>query len=162
MPGSPSNISRNDASLQQVVLNAAHSFNNQSNDAFLFKPSAIHRAQRQVVKGIRYIVDFQISRTVCHKWDHIKDLSKCDLQPSGRLHQVSFQVRTGCGPDGLREICGLHRTFQVFSSAHMMHRAQKILFKEISANKSMCDSSIKLVSSCFPVRNQNIHSSAEK
>ncbi|MED6282195.1 hypothetical protein CHARACLAT_029488 [Characodon lateralis] len=88
MPGSPSNISRNDASLQQVVVNAAHSFNNQSNDAFLFKPSAIHRAQRQVVKGIRYIVDFQISRTVCHKREHIKDLSKCDLQPSGHLHQT--------------------------------------------------------------------------
>lgn len=48
MPGSPYNISRDDRGLQQVVLNAAYSFNNQSNDAFLFKASAIHRAQRQV------------------------------------------------------------------------------------------------------------------
>uniref|UniRef100_A0A3Q3BSA4 Uncharacterized protein n=1 Tax=Kryptolebias marmoratus TaxID=37003 RepID=A0A3Q3BSA4_KRYMA len=47
MPGSPNNISSNDPGLQQVVLNAAYSFNNQSNDAFLFKASAIHRAQRQ-------------------------------------------------------------------------------------------------------------------
>jgi len=52
MPGSPTNISRKDPVLRQVVLRAACSFNNQSNDAFLFKPSAIHRAQRQVgVKG---------------------------------------------------------------------------------------------------------------
>uniref|UniRef100_A0A3Q2CQ93 Cystatin domain-containing protein n=1 Tax=Cyprinodon variegatus TaxID=28743 RepID=A0A3Q2CQ93_CYPVA len=48
MPGSPSNISRNDAALQQVVLTAAADFNKRSNDAFLFKPSAISTAQRQV------------------------------------------------------------------------------------------------------------------
>ncbi|KAG7233257.1 hypothetical protein INR49_007336 [Caranx melampygus] len=47
MPGSPLNISRNDHDLQQVVLTSTCSFNNQSNDAFLFRPSAIHRAQRQ-------------------------------------------------------------------------------------------------------------------
>lgn len=48
MPGSPYNISRNDPRLQKVVLTAAYYYNNQSNDAFLFKPSAIQRAQRQV------------------------------------------------------------------------------------------------------------------
>lgn len=48
IPGAPHNISRNDTRLQQVVLNAAYLYNNQSNDAFLFKPSAILTAQRQV------------------------------------------------------------------------------------------------------------------
>lgn len=48
IPGAPHNISRNDTRLQQVVLNAANLYNNQSNDAFLFKPSAIITAQRQV------------------------------------------------------------------------------------------------------------------
>uniref|UniRef100_A0A3P8THH1 Uncharacterized protein n=1 Tax=Amphiprion percula TaxID=161767 RepID=A0A3P8THH1_AMPPE len=48
MPGSPSNISSSDRSLRRVALAAAHSFNDQSNDAFLFKPSAILGAQRQV------------------------------------------------------------------------------------------------------------------
>ncbi|XP_034464447.1 cystatin-F isoform X2 [Hippoglossus hippoglossus] len=93
MPGSLSNISRDDRSLQQVVLAAAYSFNNQSNDAFLFKPSAIHRAQRQIVKGIRYIVDLDISRTVCRKRDDNNDLSQCRFQPEGRLHQV-FQCHS--------------------------------------------------------------------
>ncbi|KAG7215256.1 hypothetical protein INR49_022652, partial [Caranx melampygus] len=58
MPGSPLNISRNDHDLQQVI-----------------------------VKGVRYIVDLEISRTVCRKRDHEADLSKCDLQPPGPLHQ---------------------------------------------------------------------------
>uniref|UniRef100_A0A4W6F3P1 Cystatin F n=1 Tax=Lates calcarifer TaxID=8187 RepID=A0A4W6F3P1_LATCA len=73
-----------DRGLQQVVLAATYSFNNQSNDAFLFKPSAITRAQRQIVKGLRYIVDLEISRTVCRKRDHNNNLSKffnvCVLQ----------------------------------------------------------------------------------
>ncbi|XP_023251444.1 cystatin-F [Seriola lalandi dorsalis] len=88
IPGAPFNISRNDRGLQQVVLATTYSFNNQSNDAFLFRPSAIRRAQRQIVKGIRYIVDLEISRTVCRKRDHDNILSKCDFQPKGRLHQT--------------------------------------------------------------------------
>ncbi|XP_030603302.1 cystatin-F [Archocentrus centrarchus] len=88
MPGSPYNISRNDRGLQQVILDAAYSFNNQSNDAFLFKPATINMAQRQIVKGIRYIADFQISRTVCRKRDKNNDVSRCDFQPPGPLHQV--------------------------------------------------------------------------
>ncbi|KAM6915818.1 cystatin-F [Xenentodon cancila] len=88
MPGSLSNISRDNPGLQQVVLTAAYSFNNQSNDAFLFRPSSINRAQRQIVKGIRYNIDLEISRTVCRKRDKNNNLSHCDFQPPGRLHQT--------------------------------------------------------------------------
>ncbi|KAF7221342.1 cystatin-F [Nothobranchius furzeri] len=87
MPGSPHNISKNDTSLQTVVLSAVYSFNNQSNDAFLFRASVIYRAQRQVVNGIRYIVDLEISRTVCRKRDN-NNLSNCSFQPAGYLHQT--------------------------------------------------------------------------
>lgn len=45
----------------------------------------------QVVKGIRYNIDFEISRTVCHKRGNNSDLENCDFQPKGPLHQV----RTG-------------------------------------------------------------------
>ncbi|XP_072246584.1 cystatin-F [Leuresthes tenuis] len=88
MPGSPLNISTDDSVLQKVVLGAAASFNNQSNDAFLFRPSAIRRAQRQIVRGIRYIVDLDLSRTVCRKRENISDLPSCDFQPAGRLQQT--------------------------------------------------------------------------
>ncbi|XP_023141450.3 cystatin-F [Amphiprion ocellaris] len=92
MPGSPSNISSSDRSLRRVALAAAHSFNDQSNDAFLFKPSAILGAQRQVVKGFRYFLDLNISRTVCHKRDE-KKLQNCDFQPEGPLQQT-FRCHT--------------------------------------------------------------------
>ncbi|XP_047458451.1 cystatin-F [Mugil cephalus] len=93
MPGAPINVSRDDHDLQQVVLAAAYSFNNQSNDAFLFKASAVLRAQRQVVRGLRYIVDLDISRTVCPKRQDNQDLSRCLFQPPGRLQQT-FQCHT--------------------------------------------------------------------
>lgn len=48
MPGAPCNISTNDDSLRPVVLDAANFYNNQSNDAFLFRPSDVLAAQRQV------------------------------------------------------------------------------------------------------------------
>ncbi|XP_028983560.1 cystatin-F [Betta splendens] len=92
MPGSPHNISRDDRGLRQVVLDAACAYNNRSNDAFLFRPSCVRRAQRQVVKGIRYIVDFDISRTVCRKREN-RSLSDCDFQPVGRLQQT-FRCHT--------------------------------------------------------------------
>ncbi|XP_011482530.1 cystatin-F [Oryzias latipes] len=85
IPGSPQNISKNDPALQKLVFAAACAFNNQSNDAFLFKPADIIRAQKQIVKGVRFLVDFKISRTVCQKRDHGSNLSTCDFQPAGRL-----------------------------------------------------------------------------
>ncbi|KAF6731966.1 Cystatin-F [Oryzias melastigma] len=88
MPGSPQNISRNDPTLQKLLFAAAAAFNNQSNDAFLFKPADVIRAQKQIVKGVRFIVDFKISRTVCRKRDHSSDLSACDFQPAGRLQRT--------------------------------------------------------------------------
>ncbi|KAK2824731.1 hypothetical protein Q5P01_021906 [Channa striata] len=88
MPGSPYDISADSRSLRTVLLRAAYCFNNRSNDAFLFRTSAVHRAQSQVVKGIRYIVDVDISRTVCRKRDKDNDPSRCSFQPEGRLHQT--------------------------------------------------------------------------
>nr|XP_020477940.1 cystatin-F [Monopterus albus] len=87
MPGSLYNVSENDPGVQQAILSGIYSFNNQSNDAFLFKPFAIDSAQRQIVNGIRYVIDLKISRTVCHKRDD-DNLSKCDFQPKGPLQQT--------------------------------------------------------------------------
>lgn len=48
VPGSPYNISTDNKGVLKAVLHGAYSFNNQTNDAFLFKPSAIEKAERQV------------------------------------------------------------------------------------------------------------------
>ncbi|XP_056148285.1 cystatin-F-like [Lampris incognitus] len=87
LPGSPHNISRDDRGLLKALLFATYSFNNQSNDAFLFRVCAIEKAQRQIIKGIRYIMEVQISRTICRKPDARK-LKECDFQPEGQLHQT--------------------------------------------------------------------------
>ncbi|XP_067092756.1 cystatin-F [Osmerus mordax] len=88
IPGHPSNISKNDTGLKKAVLAGTYAFNNQSNDLFLFKPSAIDAAQRQIVKGIRYIADVEVTRTVCRKNEHDEDLLNCDFQPDGSLYQT--------------------------------------------------------------------------
>lgn len=47
-PGKPQNVSKNNTEVKEAVLTATYTFNNESNDAFLFKASAIDEAQRQV------------------------------------------------------------------------------------------------------------------
>lgn len=42
----------------------------------------------QLVKGFKYMVDLELSRTVCPKGAAV-NLTSCDFQPAGRLHQVS-------------------------------------------------------------------------
>nr|ACI68946.1 Cystatin-F precursor [Salmo salar] len=98
VPGSPYNISTDNKGVLKAVLHGAYSFNNQTNDAFLFKPSAIEKAERQLVKGFKYILKVDLSRTVCHKKGH-RDagLTNCKFQPDGLLQQTfhcDFEVWT--------------------------------------------------------------------
>uniref|UniRef100_A0A3B3Z782 Cystatin domain-containing protein n=1 Tax=Periophthalmus magnuspinnatus TaxID=409849 RepID=A0A3B3Z782_9GOBI len=68
IPGGPCDVSIDDSSVQQAALSAA--------------------VQKQVVKGIRFLVDLNLCRTMCRKRDKAKNLSDCGLQPPGPLHQV--------------------------------------------------------------------------
>lgn len=66
MPGAPYNISTNDCSLRPVVLDAAYFYNNKSNDAFLFRPSGVLAAQRQVTgTGNRWSAAQQATTRKC-------------------------------------------------------------------------------------------------
>ncbi|KAF7710694.1 cystatin-F [Silurus meridionalis] len=87
-PGKPRIVSKNDTEVKKAVLIATYSFNNKSNDAFFFKASAIDDAQRQIVKGIKYILKVEISRTVCKKRDPDADLANCGFQPKHELQQT--------------------------------------------------------------------------
>ncbi|XP_020787410.1 cystatin-F [Boleophthalmus pectinirostris] len=89
VPGAPCDVSADDRSVLQAALAAAQTYNNQSNDSFLFRPQRIIKAQRQVVKGVRFLLDLDLCRTVCRKRDKPqKNLQDCDLQPPGPLHQM--------------------------------------------------------------------------
>ncbi|KAI1894490.1 hypothetical protein AGOR_G00116340 [Albula goreensis] len=87
-PGSICNISKTDPGVQKAVLSGIYSFNNQSNDIFLFKPLEIDDAKKQIVKGVRYILEVQILRTVCRKNTENPDLNNCHFQPKGKLHEI--------------------------------------------------------------------------
>ncbi|KAB5581950.1 hypothetical protein PHYPO_G00181510 [Pangasianodon hypophthalmus] len=57
--------------------------------------SAIDEAQRQIVKGIKYFLKVEISRTVCKKRDADADLANCSFQPKHKLQQTflcNFEV----------------------------------------------------------------------
>ncbi|XP_048061475.1 cystatin-F [Megalobrama amblycephala] len=88
IPGTLQNVSKNDTGVQKAVLTGTYSFNNKSNDAFLFKASSVDDAKRQVVKGIRYILEVKISRTVCRKTANNNDLTKCPFQTDSLLRQT--------------------------------------------------------------------------
>ncbi|KAI7805212.1 cystatin-F [Triplophysa rosa] len=88
IPGALQNISKNDTGVQKAVLVGTYSFNNKSNDAFLFKASAVDDAKRQIVKGIRYVLTVEISRTMCRKMGNNKDLSHCPFQTDSVLKQT--------------------------------------------------------------------------
>ncbi|CAB1312534.1 unnamed protein product [Coregonus sp. 'balchen'] len=98
VPGAPYNISTNDKGVLKAVLHGTYSFNNQTNDAFLFKPFAIEKAERQIVRGLKYIMEVDLSRTVCRKNRHSDtDLANCKFQPDGLLQQTfhcDFEVWT--------------------------------------------------------------------
>ncbi|KAK1170886.1 cystatin-F-like [Acipenser oxyrinchus oxyrinchus] len=86
-PGSAKPVSTNDSGVKTAVKTATYEFNNRSNDIFLFKASAIDDAKIQVVKGIKYILEVKITRTVCRKKGH-PDLENCNFQPDGKLKQI--------------------------------------------------------------------------
>ncbi|XP_026858357.1 cystatin-F [Electrophorus electricus] len=95
IPGKAQNISKNDAEVKKAILTATYSFNNESNDAFFFKKSAVNEAQKQVVKGVKYILKMEISRTVCKKREINVDLDDCAFQTNHRLQQTfhcNFEV----------------------------------------------------------------------
>lgn len=48
IPGTLQNVSKNDTGVQKAVLTGTYSFNNRSNDAFLFKASSVDDAKKQV------------------------------------------------------------------------------------------------------------------
>ncbi|XP_059374072.1 cystatin-F-like isoform X1 [Carassius carassius] len=90
IPGTLQNVSKNDTGVKEAVLTGTYSFNNKSNDAFLFKASAVDDAKRQIVKGIRYILEVEISRTMCRKRGNTDDLNNCPFQTDSLLRQTFF------------------------------------------------------------------------
>ncbi|XP_059887259.1 cystatin-F [Delphinus delphis] len=86
-PGFPKTIKTNDPDVLKAARHSAESFNNCSNDAFLFRESHISRALVQIVKGLKFMLDLDISRTSCKKTRH-PSLDDCSFQTNRTLKQT--------------------------------------------------------------------------
>uniref|UniRef100_A0A8D1W292 Cystatin domain-containing protein n=1 Tax=Sus scrofa TaxID=9823 RepID=A0A8D1W292_PIG len=84
-PGCPKTIETNDPDVLRAARHSAESFNNCSNDAFLFKESHVSKALVQIVKGLKFMLDMDISRTTCKKLGHHTSLDNCSFQTNHSL-----------------------------------------------------------------------------
>uniref|UniRef100_A0A4X2LB36 Cystatin domain-containing protein n=1 Tax=Vombatus ursinus TaxID=29139 RepID=A0A4X2LB36_VOMUR len=86
-PGFPKFIKPSDPGVQKAARFAVERFNNCTNDLFLFKELHIDKAMVQLVKGLKYMIDMHISRTICKKNEHY-NLDSCDFQTDRTLQQT--------------------------------------------------------------------------
>ncbi|XP_037667135.1 cystatin-F isoform X2 [Choloepus didactylus] len=86
-PGFPKTIKTNDPGVLRAARHTVERFNNCSNDIFLFKESHVNSAMVQIVKGLKYMLDLEIGRTMCKKTRH-PSLDKCDFQTNHTLKQT--------------------------------------------------------------------------
>ncbi|XP_005604487.3 cystatin-F isoform X3 [Equus caballus] len=87
IPGSPKTIKTNNPGVLKAARHSVERFNNCTNDIFLFKESHISRALVQIVKGLKYMLDLEISRTICKKTKH-PSLDNCDFQTNSTLKRT--------------------------------------------------------------------------
>ncbi|CAO2578398.1 Cst7 [Lemmus lemmus] len=86
-PGFPRTIKTNDSEVLKAARHSAEKFNNFTNDIFLFKESRVSKALVQVVKGLKYMLNMEIGRTICRKTAH-PNLDNCDFQTNPALKRV--------------------------------------------------------------------------
>ncbi|XP_037349607.1 cystatin-F isoform X1 [Talpa occidentalis] len=86
-PGFPKTIETNNPEVRKAARLSVERFNNCTNDIFLFKESHISKALVQIVKGLKYMLDVQIARTICKKNKH-PNLDNCDFQTNHTLKQT--------------------------------------------------------------------------
>uniref|UniRef100_A0A8C9UL75 Cystatin F n=1 Tax=Spermophilus dauricus TaxID=99837 RepID=A0A8C9UL75_SPEDA len=86
-PGFPKTIKTDDPGVLKAARHSVEKFNNCTNDIFLFKESYISRALVQVVKGLKYMLEVEIGRTICRKTTH-HPLDNCDFQTNPDLKRI--------------------------------------------------------------------------
>uniref|UniRef100_A0A7M4ESL3 Egg-white cystatin n=1 Tax=Crocodylus porosus TaxID=8502 RepID=A0A7M4ESL3_CROPO len=88
-PGFPVSIDTKDPGVRKAARFGVYRYNNGSNDFFLFRESHINKAlvQVRIVRGLKYMLDVDITRTVCNKRNQ-SNLDHCDFQRKKKLQQM--------------------------------------------------------------------------
>ncbi|XP_006028013.1 cystatin-F isoform X2 [Alligator sinensis] len=86
-PGFPVPIDTKDPGVRKAARFGVYRYNNGSNDFFLFRESRITKALVQIVRGLKYMLNVDITRTVCNKRNQ-SSLDNCDFQRKKELQQM--------------------------------------------------------------------------
>ncbi|XP_025912801.1 cystatin-like [Apteryx mantelli] len=73
--GAPIDVADNDEGLQRALRFAMAQYNRASNDKYSSRVARIISAKRQIVAGIKYIMEVEIGRTNCAK--SVADVQSC-------------------------------------------------------------------------------------
>ncbi|NXT87737.1 CYT protein, partial [Anhinga rufa] len=86
--GAPQNVSENDKGLQQALQFAMAEYNKASNDMYSSRVVRMISAKKQLVAGIKYIIQVEIGRTTCPK--PATDLQSCAFhdEPQMAKHTI--------------------------------------------------------------------------
>ncbi|NXD15706.1 CYT protein, partial [Nothocercus nigrocapillus] len=75
LAGAPMSVATNDEGLQRALHFAMAQYNRASNDKYSSRVVRVISAKRQVVAGIKYIIEAEIGRTNCPK--SVSDIQSC-------------------------------------------------------------------------------------
>ncbi|XP_020365378.1 cystatin-like [Rhincodon typus] len=89
--GAPDRVSSDDPEVQKAVHFAVTEYNKASNDMFASKVMRILSAERQIVSGIKYILEVELGRTQC-KQGKFHDLETCDFSATPHKTLCKFKV----------------------------------------------------------------------
>uniref|UniRef100_UPI00398ECA2D cystatin-like n=1 Tax=Pristiophorus japonicus TaxID=55135 RepID=UPI00398ECA2D len=91
VPGTSELISPDDPEALKAAGFAMAEYNKASNDMFLHKVVSIVSAQRQIVAGIKYILEVEVGKTQCRQGE-VDDLDSCALHAIPKKQLCNFEV----------------------------------------------------------------------
>ncbi|XP_013809791.2 cystatin-F [Apteryx mantelli] len=86
-PGFPVPMNTNNSGVRKAARFGVYQYNNSSNDLFLFKELQINKAMVQIIRGLKYMLQVEIGRTVCEKREH-SSLDGCKFQRKKKLQKL--------------------------------------------------------------------------
>ncbi|XP_062985787.1 cystatin-C [Elgaria multicarinata webbii] len=86
MVGSPMEADVNEEGVQRALRFAMDQYNKGSNDMYTSRPSEVVRVRKQIVAGIKYLMEVKVRRTTCTK--SMIDIENCAFNEAPELTQA--------------------------------------------------------------------------
>ncbi|XP_066481583.1 cystatin-like [Tiliqua scincoides] len=90
--GAPAIVAENDEGVQRALQFAINEYNRASNDKYSSRLAEVITVQKQLVSGIKYILDVKIGRTTCPK--STMDVEGCAFLETAEKATCHFEVHS--------------------------------------------------------------------